>query len=141
MDSHREICPGLPDTSPSTSMGSPMSPLSDVSLAQHSLRLLPDRKAFECVKCRLVASDFDVLHSVPCGKSVENELTEQRQKLLRLKQLRERERVICNRVSRKKPLPKKHREDQLHCHQPTVWGPVFLIRNKLIHYHDASCPV
>lgn len=83
-----------------------MSPLSDVSLAQHSLRLLPDRKAFECVKCRLVASDFDVLHSVPCGKSVENELTEQRQKLLRLKQLRERESYLQSRV-KKEASPQK----------------------------------
>ena len=82
-------CPGLGSTSsPTTTAPSP------VSISQHLLRTLDDGKKFECVNCKLVALDFETLHSVPCRNPAQKELHEQRAKLNRLKQLQQLESVL-----------------------------------------------
>lgn len=52
--------------------------------------MLPD-KNFECVECRLVASDFEAIEAAPCKAKIQKEIKEQHAKLLRLKELQQRE--------------------------------------------------
>lgn len=63
---------------------------SPVTIGRHHIRMLPD-KNFECVECRLVAPDFQALESVPCKAKIQQEIQEQHAKLLRLKELQQRE--------------------------------------------------
>lgn len=83
-------CPGLGSTTSPSTTSAP----SPVSIGRHFLHIIDDGRNFECVNCKLVAPDFETLHTVPCAYAAQMELDEQRKKLEKLKRLRQLESVL-----------------------------------------------